>query len=700
MPATSVAEESTLPVEPPNIVVFYIDDTPPHDASLWNDPLRTPNIYEQFIEGGVDFTNAIGETPLCCPARANLLTGLHTHNHGVIANEAALFDPSEHIGNAMKEAGYASMFIGKYLNRNDELTPEQWAEHDAGWTYLDVTKGVNGSFMNFMVHTKESEFRLRNVHSTQFVADDAIARFRQTPAETPLFAVLSIYNLHLPNRPMAQDIGDTRCANMPPYNPPNYNEADVSDKPTGIQGLPLLPDTAGWPMVRNCESMLGVDRAVGQVVDELEAEGRLDNTLLVFAADNGMAWGAHRAGHKGWPYTTPVPLHMRWPAAGWGDEPAEMPELVSNIDLAPTFCELAQACVLGPFAHGNDGPDGTSLVPLIKGDVPDLGRDAVLEAMYIRGDMSYTALRTTALYDAGNRWHYVEYANGELELYDLVADEWEMDNVASDPAYAEVVASLSARLAELRLEGVNPGTGSIRIVQDTRPEAGVDYQFTGDLGSFTLDDDADPTLPNEAVFSGLPSGIYTVARPTTQAPWVLADIDCQGVVIVKGTTSTVTMYVHPDEEVTCTWIDAKRRPDASIALSTAGPYRMDNLYQLTPTKKQTARRNGVVLNRTYTYRLRIQNDSGASDSFLVRGDPTGPGTVTAAYFQNGEDVTATVADGTCRVAFVVPGAARDIVVRVTVGPGTPAGSIFRVLLRVSSASDPNVVDVVRLVAAR
>ncbi|MGI8929197.1 MAG: hypothetical protein ACR2H0_07015 [Candidatus Limnocylindrales bacterium] len=60
-----------------------------------------------------------------------MLTGLHTHNNGVIKNEAVLFDPSEHIGAAMKDAGYASMFIGKYLNCNDALMPEQWLQHDA-----------------------------------------------------------------------------------------------------------------------------------------------------------------------------------------------------------------------------------------------------------------------------------------------------------------------------------------------------------------------------------------------------------------------------------------------------------------------------------------------------------------------------------------------------------------------------------------
>ena len=700
VPATSGAGKTDLPDDPPNIVVFYLDDTSPHDGSLWNDPARTPNIYEHFIERGIDFPQAIGEDPLCCPARANLLTGLHTHNNGVIKNEAVLFDPSEHIGAAMKDAGYASMFIGKYLNRNSVLTPQQWLQHDAGWTHLDVTKGTNGSFWNFIVHTKEREFRLRGVHSTQFVADDAIARFRQTPAETPVFAVLSIYNLHMPNVPMPQDVGDTRCANIPPYNPPNYNEADVSDKPAHIQALPLLPDAAGWPMVRNCEAMLGVDRAVGQVIEELELEGRLDNTLLVFTADNGMGWGAHRIGqNKIWPYTTPLPLHMRWPAAGWGDDVTTVPEVVSNIDLAPTFCDLAQSCVLGPFAHGNGAPDGKSLVPLLKGDAPDLRRDAVLEAMYGSGGLSYTALRTTALYDPGNRWHYVEYANGERELYDLIADQWEMDNLASNPRYSKVVASLSARLADLRVEGIAEGNGTITVGLDLAPNRVDDYSFTGDLGFFTLDDDLNTTLPAQRTWAGLPSGLYEITRPAI-APWVPLDLSCDGVYVARLYVGELLIYLHPEEHVTCTFVDAGPRPDAMISLSATGTYKQDNLYQLVPTIKQVARRNNVVIGGVYDYFLKFQNDSRLADTLIVRGAGTGPSTVSAAYYVNNIDVTAEVVAGTYRIEALAPGATTQMVLRLTIGAGTGPNAIFRVEVRASSETAPNTLDAVRAAAAR
>ena len=377
--------------------MFYIDDVPPHDGSLWNDPLRTPNVVDRFIDHGIHFDHAIGEVPLCCPGRGSTLTGLHAHNNGVIHNDAQEFDPSEHIGKAMKDAGYASFFIGKYLNMPEKLTRAQWLEHDAGWTQLDVLRTRNGGFFDYPLHTKQGTFNVNDLHSTQMVGNRMVMHLQETPADQPVFALLSIFDMHSPNEPQEQDVGDPRCANMPPYNPPNYNEADVSDKPGPIQALPLLPYAGGWPMVTYCEEMLGVDRVIGQVVGELEAEGRLDNTLLVFTADNGMAWGAHRQEQtKQWPYATPVPLYMSWPAAGWGTSPSTNSEIVSNIDLAPTFCDLAQTCELGPFAHQIDGPDGLSLVPLIRGDAANLGRDAVLEASYTNEEWAWAGLRTTS----------------------------------------------------------------------------------------------------------------------------------------------------------------------------------------------------------------------------------------------------------------------------------------------------------------
>lgn len=685
---------------PPNIVVFYLDDVSPHDGRLWNDPSRTPAIYEHFIEHGIEFENAIGENPLCCPGRANFLTGLHTHNNGVVQNDAQLFDPSEHIGKALKGVGYSTMYIGKYLNLNSSLSPDEWQSHGAGWTHLDAIYGVNGSFNNYTLRTKTGDIAFGTYHSTQMVADRTIMHLRSTPTSTPVFAVVSMYNLHHPNIPMPEFKDDPRCADMAPWNPPNYNEQDVSDKPAEVRALPLLPDADGWPMVGYCEEMLGVDKAVRQVTDELNAVGRLDNTLLVFTADNGMSWGAHRFGQqKRMPYATRVPLYMSWPAR-WGSESRTITDHTSSIDLAPTFCDLA-GCVLSDYPAGQTEPDGVSLRPLLNGNATDLGRDALLEVSYLSGHVPWQAVRTTALHELG-LWHYVEYGNGERELYDLAADPWELDNRAGLSGHENVVTALGQRLDELRQEGVSTPRGSIRITQDTVPQDTQDFTFIGDLGEFALDDDSDPTRWNDRMFRNLPIGTYAVTQAEI-AGWTLADLDCDDPIEVDLASRTATIELQPNTSVDCTFtntpVTTTWRPDAAIALTTAGPFKGNDVYSPIAIEQQTVKRTGVLKRGIYDYAVTIQNDGGQVDSFTLRGVTKGSLRMKASYFDP-TDVTAQVSAGTYTVSNLAPGAKMSLTVRITVGPKANLGAKLMVDLSVASVNDPTLVDVVRASAVR
>jgi choline-sulfatase len=153
---------------------------------------------------------------------------------------------------------------------------------------------------------------------------------------------------------------------------------------------------------------------------------------------------------KGVPYATLVPLALRWEAR-WGTEPKVIEEAVSNIDLAPTICAIA-GCEMGPYADGRESADGVDLTPLLDGVSTSLGRDALREHGAPLGFRpGFRGLRTTPSNPLG-RWHYVEYDTGEVELYDSVADPWELENVAADPAHAEVAAALAERL-RVELEG-------------------------------------------------------------------------------------------------------------------------------------------------------------------------------------------------------------------------------------------------------
>lgn len=681
----------------PNIVVFYLDDTAPLDGRLWGDPSLTPEIYDLFVAHGVHFSNAIGETPLCCPARATLLTGLHTHNTGVKENDVRLFYPQESVAGELMSAGYDTMLIGKYMNRPEYLTGDLWTQHSASWSVFDVFSSPfnpdTGYFFNYTVTTKDGEVLTPTEHSTQWIGDRAVARMSATDRTRPIFALLSVSDTHLPNMPMPQFASDPRCDAMPPWNPPNYNEADMSDKPPWMADEPLFPYPGGWPMATLCREMLGIDWLVQRVTDELRNEGRLDNTLLVFTADNGTAWGAHRLELKETPYSTPVPLYLSWPAR-WGSEPRAIEDYTSDIDLAPTFC-AAGGCSLGPYPGGQRGPDGVNLLPLVDGGISDLGRDALLETGY--RTHAWTAVRTTNR-NALGLWHYVEYAEGFRELYNVNpgADPFELDNLAWDPAYDGIRAALHERLLQLLGEGRPTATASLTIVQDTVPNSGLDFVFSGDFGSFTLDDDADAMTPREVTFYGLTPGSYAIDQLPIKS-WSLGALTCSVATSADAAARHAFVNLLPGDHAACTFTAAQRRPDASIAVAGVGRFKGDNSYAGRPTSRQTTKRLHVSAGRSYDFMVNIQNDGVLVDSFKIHAIQKGSPTIPVTYYVDGLDVTPAVIAGTFTVPELATDAFRTMVVRVTVPVDAARGAKMNIVVRESSLGDLARKDIVRAI---
>jgi len=198
--------------------------------------------------------------------------------------------------------------------------------------------------------------------------------------------------------------------------------------------------------------MLGVDQLVGQVVEAQRARGRLRNTVLVLTSDNGMAYGEHGLLTKQVPYSVRVPLFVAWPA-GLGTTRRVSGFPTSNIDLAPTFCEMA-GCVMGPYPSGQTHADGLSLVPALRGQPPR--RDALLTVMLSKdprlGRPAWTSVTTYAASPLG-RWRFVRYSSGARELYDLRRDPGERVNLAGQRRHAAVQRQLERRLARLLREG-------------------------------------------------------------------------------------------------------------------------------------------------------------------------------------------------------------------------------------------------------
>ena len=434
-----------LPVAPgaprPNVVVILTDDQRFDTIGLEHSrdgatPVM-PNVARLAAEG-VTFQNSFTTTALCGPSRASLLSGRYAHTTGVKDNHGPdalpAFDASSTLAVWLHDAGYATGLLGKYVNGYEDTplgTPPGWDEWRAfkKARYFDYTLVENGVEVRYG-HADAD-------YSTDVLAAKAVHFVREHAGVRPFFLYFAPFAPHAPATPAPRHAGT--FAEMPPWRPPNFDEADVSDKPLWVQEI------APWSAARidqkdrfarrQLECLQAVDEAVGAIVQALRDAGVERDTIVLFASDNGFAWGAHRWEPKECPYQEcmRVPLVVGYPAlvpAGRADA-----RIALNIDYAPTIAELAEAA---PDA----GVEGTSLVPLLRGAAPSWRTDFLEE--------HWGGKIPTFAQVHGSPWTYTEYATTEIELYDQRADPFELSNVAGDPTRTALVAQMAARLRVLR----------------------------------------------------------------------------------------------------------------------------------------------------------------------------------------------------------------------------------------------------------
>jgi arylsulfatase A-like enzyme len=418
---------------------------------------------------GATFADSFTNWPLCCPSRVTFYTGQYAHNHKVLGNSPPdggfqRFDDDSTLPVWLKQAGYHTIHVGKYLNgygedaTNSTYVPPGWDEWYAGTAgstqdVYDYTLNQNGTLVDYGAAVEDFK---QDVFSD--LAVDAINR---NAGGGPFFMGV-MYTAPHSGGPNPNPHPPTNCgtsAKPAPRHatafdserlptPPNFNEADVSDKPAAIQAMPVIdqPDFANMQRRYRCriESLLSVDDGVGRIVDALEAAGELDNTLIMFTSDNGFFAGEHRVQNgkdRVYEESVRVPLVMRGPGIPGG---VAVEDLAVNADLASTVLDAAGVSAglpqdgrsLLPFAAHPARFHGRELL-LEKGDVLDEDDDGVAQSG------TFAAIRTS-------RYVYVDNATGELELYDLETDPYQLQNQVLNPAYDAAEAALASRLATLR----------------------------------------------------------------------------------------------------------------------------------------------------------------------------------------------------------------------------------------------------------
>jgi arylsulfatase A-like enzyme len=353
---------------------------------------------------------------------------------------------------ALQRAGYVTALYGKYMNATELLgrVPAGWSDWQVfladGRNYFDYALDVNGEVERHGRAESDYSTDVLRERAVQFVTDRAGQPFYLHYAPFAPHFGTSIWGVTPAPRHVGAFGGPRRSR------PPSFLEEDVSDKPPHLGQVSMdawadaqiAGKVSRYP-VKQLESLLAVDEAVGALLDRLEDLGLTDHTLIVFTSDGGDLWGEHRLKSKNAPYeeSIRVPLIVRYPLLRPTPLPATDSHLVLHLDATPTFLELAG---LDPPPGG----DGRSLTSLLDASAPvppwrpeflgEHWHENPLARSLLSPGASHRLLRTA-------RWKLVKYFHPPFtELYDLAADPHELENRASDPAHAATLASLTQTL--------------------------------------------------------------------------------------------------------------------------------------------------------------------------------------------------------------------------------------------------------------
>lgn len=445
--------------KPMNIILILADDHR-YDAMGFMKKiqgLETPGLDRMAAEGA-HIKNAFVSTALCSPSRASILTGQYAHTHTVVDNDAPLPKDLVFFPSYLKKSGYQTSFFGKWHmgNTDDQPQPgfDHWLSFQGQGVYYSPTFNINGK------RIKQPE----GSYTSDLLTEHAIKWLDTRNKNKPFFVYLSHKGVHAEFQPAKRHEG--KYASMPIVCPPSmYLTASDSSKRYGRVTQPTtkvnMEDIPAW--VRNqryswhgvdymyhgaipfdkfyhqyFETLQAVDESVDKVIAWVKQQNLQNNTMVVYMGDNGFSFGEHGLIDKRHAYEESMRVPMLIWAPGMIKPNSVMEQVIMNVDLAPTFLELANI-------NKPANMQGSSFAGILKGNNVQWNRTNVFYEYYWEASFPQTP---TTFAVRSNRYKYIYY-NGVWdinELFDLQSDPFEMNNLIRDTTYRRVGLQLKEEL--------------------------------------------------------------------------------------------------------------------------------------------------------------------------------------------------------------------------------------------------------------
>ena len=430
----------------PNIILIYTDDQAANMTGFEGHPIvKTPNL-DRLARESVFFTRCYVPTPQCAPSRACILTGQYPHTHGVTTNGPALPADADTFTARLKTAGYLCGIVGKWhLSYDTSKDPkfglvDYVATNDRPWRWDNCNVWVQGK------KTKADKFL------TDWHGDRAIEFIEKFADRQPFFLWLCFRS---PHAPLVYPPGTQRLYPPESVDLPKTMSIDVKGRPRTLAASPPVQGFKGKSeeSIRQARSkyyamITRIDENVGRLLARLGELKLRDNTVVVFASDNGWCLGDHGLYSKGPFFYEELirgPLLVRYPKLARPG--TKIDRVVSLVDLAPTFLELAG--LTPPIAM-----HGKSLLPLIRD--PYTARHA--DERFLEYDKQKGS-EFPARGIVTRQYKFIDYLRDTDVLFDLKRDPGEMHNAINDAEYAAVVKVLRNRLERWRKTSKDPTLG-------------------------------------------------------------------------------------------------------------------------------------------------------------------------------------------------------------------------------------------------